>query len=245
VSAVAPALTIKPLARRLPEGRRTGLADRPRQGEAVVHETVLAARAFSASGRGPPEGPAMIKTPISLLERLRQPASQEAWERFVELYSPLIYAWGRRVGLQDQDAADLVQDVLVTLVKAMPAFVYDRHRSFRAWLRTVTLNRWRDACKRQGRVVPGGQAALAGAAVPDNVQAFWEAEYRQHLMNRALQVLQADFKPTTWKAFWEQAVVGRPAAEVAAELGLTPGAVYAARFRVLDRLRRELAGLLE
>jgi RNA polymerase sigma-70 factor (ECF subfamily) len=77
------------------------------------------------------------------------------------------------------------------------------------------------------------------------VEAFWEADYRRHLTNRALQVLQSDFQPTTWKAFWEQAVVGRPAAEVTAELGLTPGAVYAARFRVLDRLRRELAGMLE
>ncbi len=187
----------------------------------------------------------MTETPISLLERLRQPASQEAWERFVELYSPLIYTWCRRVGMQEPDAADLVQEVLVTLVKAMPTFVYDRHKSFRAWLRTVTLNKWRDACKRQGGAVPGGEAALANAVVPDTVQAFWETEYRMHLTNRALQVLQSDFKPATWKAFWEHVVAGRPVAEVAAELGLTPGAVYAARFRVLDRLRHELAGLLE
>jgi RNA polymerase sigma-70 factor (ECF subfamily) len=138
-----------------------------------------------------------------------------------------------------------VQDVLVTLVEAMPTFVYDRHRSFRAWLRTITLNKWRDACKRQGRVSPGGDAALAKAVVPDAVEAFWEAEYHQHLTHRALQVLQSDFQPTTWKAFWAQVVEGRPAAEIAAELGLTPGAVYAARFRVLDRLRRELAGMLE
>jgi RNA polymerase sigma-70 factor (ECF subfamily) len=187
----------------------------------------------------------MTETPVSLLERLRQPGAHEAWERFVELYSPLIYTWCRRAGLQEQDASDLVQDVLVTLVEAMPSFVYDRHKSFRAWLRTITLNKWRDACKRQGRVLPGGDAALAKAAVPDAVEAFWEAEYHQHLTHRALQVLQSDFKPATWKAFWSQVVEGRPVAEIAAELGLSPGAVYAARFRVLDRLRRELAGMLE
>ena len=77
------------------------------------------------------------------------------------------------------------------------------------------------------------------------MEAWWEAEYRQHLTNRALRLMQADFQPATWQAFWEQVVVGRPAADVAAELGLTPGAVYAARFRVLDRLRRELAGMLD
>jgi RNA polymerase sigma-70 factor (ECF subfamily) len=187
----------------------------------------------------------MTQTPVSLLERLRQPGDQEAWQRFVELYSPLIYTWGRRAGLQDQDAADLVQDVLLTLVAAMPTFVYDRHKSFRGWLRTITLNKWRDSCKRRGRVSPGGDAVLAQAVVPDGVEAFWEAEFSRHLADRALQVMQADFQPTTWKAFWEQVVAGRSAAEVGAELGLSPGAVYAARFRVLDRLRRELAGMLD
>jgi RNA polymerase sigma-70 factor (ECF subfamily) len=187
----------------------------------------------------------MTQTPVSLLERLRQPGAHEAWERFIELYRPLIYAWCKRAGLQDQDAADLVQDVLTTLVAAMPNFVYNRHKSFRGWLRTITLNKWRDACKRNARVSPAGDFVLAQAAVPDGVEAFWEAEYRQHLANRALRVLQSDFQPSTWKAFWEQVVVGRPAAEVAAELGLSPGAVYAARFRVLDRLRRELAGMLD
>src|SRR4051794_33274142 len=129
----------------------------------------------------------MTRTPASLLERLRQPGDREAWERFVELYSPLIHAWSRRAGLHDPDATDLVQDVLVTLVEAMPTFVYDRHKSFRRWLKTITLNRWRDLCKRQGRLSPAGAAALAEAVVPDSLEAFWEAEYAGHLANRALQ----------------------------------------------------------
>jgi RNA polymerase sigma-70 factor (ECF subfamily) len=186
-----------------------------------------------------------METPVSLLERLRQPSDPEAWRRFVSLYTPLIYSWSRRVGLQHSDAGDLVQDVLATLVQTLPGFVYDRHKSFRRWLRTITLNKWRDACKRQGRLPLVGDAELAHAAAPDEPEAFWEAEYRQQLASRALQVMQSDFRPATWKAFWEQVVVGRPAAAVAAELGLTPGAVYAARFRVLDRLRRELDGLLD
>ena len=71
----------------------------------------------------------MTKTPSSLLERLRQPFEAAAWEQFVSLYTPLIYSWGRRVGLQEQDAADLVQDVFVTLVQVLPTFTYDRHKA--------------------------------------------------------------------------------------------------------------------
>jgi RNA polymerase sigma-70 factor (ECF subfamily) len=188
----------------------------------------------------------MTKTPSSLLERLRQPFEPEAWARFVSLYTPLIYSWGRRAGLQEQDAADLVQDVFVTLLQVLPTFTYDAHKGFRSWLRTVTLNAWRDRRKRRAsRPLPGDEAALAAAVAPDGLESFWDAEFRQELVSRALAVMQADFRPATWKAFWEQVVAGRPAREVAAELALSPGAAYAAKFRVLDRLRQELAGMLD
>ncbi len=188
----------------------------------------------------------MTTTPVSLLERLRRPCDPEAWARFVALYTPLIYSWGRRVGLQDPDAADLVQDVLLTLVHVMPDFVYDRQQSFRRWLYTLTLNKWRDRAKSRATMpLPVDDAALAGVAAPDEQDPFWEAEYRRHLVRQALQIMQAEFQPTTWKACWEHTVSGRPAAEVATELGLTAGAVYAAKFRVLKRLRQELDGLLD
>ena len=86
----------------------------------------------------------MTHTPESLLHRLRQPFEPEAWERFVSLYTSVIYSWGVQVGLQEQDAADLIQDVFVTLVQILPTFTYDRHKSFRRWLRSVTLNKWRN-----------------------------------------------------------------------------------------------------
>jgi RNA polymerase sigma-70 factor (ECF subfamily) len=188
----------------------------------------------------------MTKTPSSLLERLRQPFDPEAWAQFVTLYAPVIFSWGRRAGLQEADAADLVQEVLVTLLRVLPTFTYDRHKSFRRWLRTVTLNNWRRRRKHPaGRPVNGPGGELDPVAVPDDLEAFWETEYQQHLVQQALRIMRTDFEETTWKACWEVVVSDRPAAEVAAELGLTVGAVYAAKFRVVNRLRRELEGLLD
>jgi RNA polymerase sigma-70 factor, ECF subfamily len=200
-----------------------------------------------AGGKSAPRGiRLMTKTPVSLLERLRGPCEPEAWTRFVTLYTPVIYSWARRVGLQDQDAADLVQDVLVTLIQAMPKFNYDHQRSFGRWLRMVTLNKWRDRNKlRAAQVIPGSPVGLAEVPDREDPDAFGEAEYRQHLVGQALRIMQADFQPTTWKACWEHGVCGRPAPAVAKELRLSTGAVYAATFRVLDRLRQELGDMLD
>ena len=192
----------------------------------------------------------MHTTPISLLERLRQPAGQpsanSAWARFVDLYTPLLYYWARRrIGLQAQEAADLVQDVFTLLVQKLPHFNYDRHKSFRGWLRTVMLNKWRENQRRARIPTVDTGGALPEVAAPDDVQELGEREYRQHLVRRALELMQAEFQPITWQACWEYVVAGKPVAEVAAELGITANAVYLAKSRVLRRLRQELDGLLD
>lgn len=184
-----------------------------------------------------------FSTPSSLLQRLRQPSQAGSWERFVDLYTPLLFAWTARLGLSDHDAADLVQDVFATLVEKLPGWQYDGQKSFRAWLKTVLLNRWRQL-RRQRREVTcaGNDQVLAGAADDFAVD---EQEYRRQLAQRALAIMQADFEPTTWKACWEFVVQGRPAAVVAAALGISVNAVYLAKARVLRRLREELRDLLD
>lgn len=186
-----------------------------------------------------------MDTPASLLERLRQPTAGDAWERFVRLYTPLIYSWARTAGLQAADAADLVQDVLTALLQALPGFDYDRQQSFRAWLRTVTLNKWRDRCRRLAARPAGPLAHPEAVPEPDGPDSFVEVEYRQQLVARALEIMQAEFQPATWKACWEFVVNSRPAADVARELHISENAVYIAKSRVLRRLREELQGLLE
>ncbi len=79
----------------------------------------------------------MHTTSVSLLQRLRQPAESEAWQRFVGLYTPLLFAWVRRLGLDENDAADIVQDIFVVLLRKLPEFRYDQNQSFRAWLHTT------------------------------------------------------------------------------------------------------------
>lgn len=187
----------------------------------------------------------MDTTPASLLERLRQPTDQASWAQFVKLYTPLVYYWARRAGLEDADAADLVQDVFTLLVEKLPQFRYDPQRSFRSWLRTVTLNKWRERRRRRTVSLIGDEGALNALADPNGAEAFWEAEYRQHLVARALEIMQSEFAPTTWKACWEQVMGEKSAAAVARELGMSEGAARAAKFRVLCRLRRELDGMLD
>jgi RNA polymerase sigma-70 factor (ECF subfamily) len=188
----------------------------------------------------------MNSTSASLLQRLRQTAAAEAWTRFVKLYTPLLFFWARRLGLSHQDAADLVQEVFATLVLKLPGFEYDRDKGFRNWLRTVLVNKWRDGCRRKIAAAGGqGDAALAEVAAPDDPDAFGEAEYRRHLVQRALELMQAEFPERMWKACWEHVVNDRPAIDVAAELGIAVGTVYVAKSRVLSRLRQELADLID
>jgi RNA polymerase sigma-70 factor (ECF subfamily) len=188
----------------------------------------------------------MTTTSASLLDQLRKPADQAAWARFVHLYTPLLWQWAVRLGLQSADAADLVQEVFVVLVRKLPEFDYDRDRSFRGWLKTVLENKWRDHQRRRSaKVVDAHHPVFQARAVAAEADAFNEAEYRRYLTGRALHLIQSEFQPATWQAFWQLVALDRSAAEVGRALGLTPNAVYQAKFRVLRRLRDELRGLLD
>ncbi|HLW64037.1 MAG TPA: sigma-70 family RNA polymerase sigma factor [Gemmataceae bacterium] len=188
----------------------------------------------------------MYSTPVSLLDQLRHSPAQTDWARFVQLYTPLLFYWARKLGLKDADAADLVQDIFTVLVQKLPTFQYDQERGFRSWLRTVLLNRWRNLLRKQANARMAGTQvnldAFADAELPD---ALAEEEYRQHLLSHALDLMRREFPEKTWKACWEHVVMGRSAADVAAELGIVPGAVYVAKSRVLARVRQDLKGMLE
>jgi RNA polymerase sigma-70 factor (ECF subfamily) len=181
-------------------------------------------------------------TSASLLERARNTADDAAWERIRALYTPLLYFWIRKVGLHGADADDVVQEVLVCLVQQMPEFHYDPTKTFRGWLRGITLNKCREQSRRRRR-----NAANGGFSDLERLDetSFADREYRDHLVATALSLMQRDFETNTWRACWEHVVMDRKAADVARELGMTENAVFVASSRVVRRLRQQLAGLLE
>ncbi|MFN0055905.1 MAG: RNA polymerase sigma factor [Planctomycetales bacterium] len=184
-------------------------------------------------------------TSLTLLERLRSPSDQEAWSRFARLYTPLLYYWSRRVGLQEQDSADLVQDVFMTLVQKLPQFHYDRNKSFRNWLHVVMLNKWRERQRRKVLQPAVYSAGVVDVAAPSNEWGLEELEYRRELVHSALRIIEPEFSPLAWQAFMQHVVEGCKTAEVAVRLGIRIGTVYAAKCRVLNRLRQELQGFLD
>ena len=195
-------------------------------------------------------GPPASATPSSLLDRLRSPGDGPAWERLLALYGPTVEGWCRRAGLSAEDAADVCQEVFRSVVRGITAFRRDRPGdSFRGWLYATTRNRVIDFRRRAGRQpqAAGGTDAhdrlleLPAEEPPDSQAAGTEA---RAVYERCVRLIRAEFEERTWRAFWAAAVDGRPAAEVAAELGMTPGAVYVAKSRVLKRLREEFGDLL-
>jgi RNA polymerase sigma-70 factor (ECF subfamily) len=190
----------------------------------------------------------MHSTSDSLLGRLKTTKREReiAWERFVELYAPLIYQWTLRSGLPRDEAADCVQEVLALLVDKMPQFTYDPRKSFRAWLRIVTLNKCRDVLRRRAGVTRSAVPLESDDALAlDGVELFTDQEYRQFLVRRALEVMQTEFQANTWQACWDQVVLGHSASVVAERLNMSENAVYLAKSRVLRKLREELEGLLD
>ena len=193
----------------------------------------------------PPGGslrPEMNHIPDSLLDRLRQGGSKSDWDRFVDLYGPLLEQWARRLS-PPGEVADLVQEVLLLVMQKLPSFAGASDKSFLAWLRTVLLNRWRDLGRRTAsRPVVSDPTSLDTIVGDDGLRDVTDAEDRNLLVRRALQIMQSDFEPTTWRACWETVAADRPAADVAAELGVSVEVVYSASYRVIRRLRTELSG---
>ena len=183
-------------------------------------------------------------TSFGLIARLKL-RDAEAWRRTTRLYAPLVFRWTRRAGVRESDAADVTQDVFHAVARHIDGFRNDAPGStFRGWLYTIARNKLYDHFRRQAgdRGAVGGTDALQQiqelpATPPDGEEG--EAE-QSDLARRAMALLQSDFQPATWQAFWATAVDNRPAAEVAANLGISLAAVYKAKSRVLARLRQEL-----
>lgn len=185
-------------------------------------------------------------TRASLLVRMRDPHDSHAWEQFVDIYAPLIYGYSRKHGLQDADAADLVQEVLRSVAGAIRKLEYDAQvGSFRAWLFTITRNKVRDFF-RAGRIQASGDSAmnqmLQNHPAADEEQG-WHADYERRVFHWAAEQIRSEVQPATWQAFWQTAVEGQAGKQVADSLGMSLAAVYLAKSRVMARLKSRVESL--
>jgi RNA polymerase sigma factor (sigma-70 family) len=187
------------------------------------------------------------QTRLSLLVRLRDGQDDRAWTEFVELYAPLIHGFACKQGLQDADAADLMQEVFRAVARAIKQFDYDSQRgTFRGWLFTVVRNKLRNFLARRKRQCRGSgdsavQEMLDEHADPQQDQAeLWERECERRRFDWAAERVRGEVHDSTWQAFWLTAVEGQSGQEVAEALGLRVAAVYLAKSRVMARIKKHL-----
>jgi RNA polymerase sigma-70 factor (ECF subfamily) len=194
----------------------------------------------------------MHETSLSLLDGLQQQSGDAAWRRLVELYGPLLRRKLTQQGLCEADADDVVQEVLVVVLRKLPQFRREpRAGAFRRWLLNIMVNclhefrrtrRFRSPPADDSQFV-AGLSALADPA--GDLSRMWDEEHDRHLTRVLLEEIRNQFEPKTWQAFERVALQGQKPAEAAAELGLTVNAVFIAKSRVLTRLREVAAGMLD
>jgi RNA polymerase sigma factor (sigma-70 family) len=188
-------------------------------------------------------------TSSSLIACLRhRPADKQAWEEFVRRYGPRIHSWCRGWGLQDADAQDVTQDVLVDVARQMRNFHYDPTRSFRAWLKTLAHGAWCDFLRRPQQRWRGSgdskvQRMLDAVEAGDELARKFEEEYDRQLLEEAMAQVQQRVEPGTWEAFRLLAFEGLTGRDAAARLGMTVGAVFMAKSRVQKQLKEEIKRL--
>ncbi len=191
-------------------------------------------------------------TRATLLLRLRNAGDADAWSDFIRDYGPMLYRFVRSRGLQDADAADLVQDVLRSVGMAIGRLEYQKEKGgFRAWLFTITRNKLYTYFERRQRAGPTGndtaQFELLNQATDRRspLDEQWELEHQRQLVAKAVERMKPQIEPKTWAAFELTAIDGLSAVEAGKRLGMKSGAIYVARSRVTAKLRTEVERLME
>ncbi len=187
------------------------------------------------------------ETRHTLLARLHGDRDEAAWHEFVAIYRPLIYRLIRSRGLQDADAQELTQDALVAVARAIESDSPDfQGGSFRGWLSRIARNMMINFLtrRRPGQQGAGGsdfQRLLSEQPAASEEQAtVFDVEQKRELFRWAADQVRDSFHPATWQAFWRTTVDGEPIAQTANALGLSIGSAYAARSRVMARLKQTI-----
>jgi len=184
------------------------------------------------------------QTRPSLLLAVRDPQNGAAWAEFTSIYRPLLLSYVKKKGLNDSDAEEVVQDVLVKLVREMPKFQLNHAKGrFRTWLFTVFIGTFLDRYRKHKRQKKAENAYTLAARSFDEdkreeLEAEWDMVYRRHLLQVLLERVKPSVAEKTWVCFEQHVKLGRPAKEVAAALQMEENTVYVYAKRILDKLRK-------
>jgi RNA polymerase sigma factor (sigma-70 family) len=188
-----------------------------------------------------------MRTSITLLERLKfSPTDQEAWGEFVRRYGPQVYCWCRHWHLQEADAEDVTQTVMLKLGEKLRTFHYDSARSFRAYLKTLARYAWCDFLADRPRAVNGDSDVrdqLGKVEAGDDLARRLDEQFDREVLAEAGARVRQRVEPHTWRAFELTAVEGSSGAAAAGQLGVTVVTVFKAKSKVQKMLREEVARL--
>ena len=186
------------------------------------------------------------ETRLSLLIRLKDGGDQAAWTEFAEVYRPVIYRLAAKRGMQHADAEDLAQQVLASLAKAIQRWENDPQRArFRTWLRRVANNAIVNALTRGKPDRASGDSGVEELLQEHPARhgadsALLRLEVRREILSWAARQVREEFHSATWSAFWLTAVEGVTVEDAASQLSKSQGSVYAARSRVMRRLKEKI-----
>lgn len=182
------------------------------------------------------------KTRNSLILRLTSQGDAEAWQQFCQIYEPLILQIARNRGLQNADAHDLAQDAFIKIAKSIQRFEPNAEKgSFRGWISTIARNLTIDFMRQKNRATTFTQELISREAFERSAESdFYDREFEKQMFLWAAEEIRSTFSESSWQAFWKTAVDGQSVTDVAQSLGLSKGAVYIARSRVIAKLRNKV-----
>ena len=182
------------------------------------------------------------KTRASLILRLRSNEDAEAWEEFAEIYQPLVFRIARSKGLQQADAFDVSQEVLVRVAKSIGQWETNEDRgTFRGWISRIARNLVIDFLRQQNRLPKSGNNTevqkFSEGIAEDEASRCFDAEYERQIFAWAADKVRPMFETKTWQAFWLTTVENKSINEVGNQLEMSRGAIYIARSRVMAKLK--------
>lgn len=188
-------------------------------------------------------------TSLSLLAGLKSGVQNHAaWDRFSVRYSPRIHRWCRQWGLQEADAADVTQNVMLQLSRQMESFEYDPNGRFRSWLKTITWRAWArylDGRRRNPAepVSTDVMETLNSVAAKDALMESLNDEANREVLEIALHRVRRRVREQNFEAFRKMTFEGLSGEETAKALQMNPGTVFVAKSRIDKMLSEEVARL--